>query len=108
MSGSFTTPSIPVLTGISPLDAGIPFKWDFSNALAAGDTIASIVGVTALPAGLTVGTPAPVAGIGGAALAVQATLGNGTLGQTYTVTAEILSTAGEQIARSIIVPVVAR
>lgn len=95
---------IPVLSAMNPADAGVPHTFDFSKLLAAGDTIASVASVTASPAGLTVGTGTVVAGLT-AGCAVQCALGGGAAGVTYTVTAEIVSAAGVQLARSAFVPV---
>ena len=103
--------SIP-LSPIGPLDADIPILFDFSaggtrapGALAVGDSISSIIGVTATPAGLTIGaTPTIVAG-NRAACAVQAIITPGTLGTTYLVTAKILSVQGLSLGRSITIPV---
>lgn len=95
---------IPVMSPMSPDDASDPFTFDFSRRLATGDTIARVVGITATPDGLTVGTGAVVDGVR-AGCAVQFTVTGGMLGVTYKVTAEFVSAAGVQLARSAFVPV---
>jgi len=95
---------IPTLSAMSPADASIPHTLDFSSILDAGDTIATITGVTATPATLTIGTPAIVTGAR-AACAVQVALGGGTAVQTYAVTADIVTANGQTFARSVFVPV---
>jgi hypothetical protein len=107
MSGYFQTPSIPVLTAKSPADVR-QWQADFSNIIAAGDTIATIDSVVASPSDLTVGSTAIIAGHGGASLAVGMVLSAGTIGNTYTVTTDITDTAGNQYSRSFDLPVQAR
>lgn len=93
------------LSAMSPQDAAVPILLDFSNALASGDSIASIVSVTASPAGLTIASPLVVAGAR-TGCAVQCLLTGGTAGQLYLVTAEIRSSVqAVQLARSVNVPV---
>lgn len=100
--------TIPALSPMNPTDAAVPFTFDFSNLLATGDRIADVVGVTAtsasLSASLTVGTGEVVDGAT-PGCAVQFTLGSGTTGTTYVVTAEIVTVNGVQLARSAFVPV---
>ncbi|OYV61791.1 MAG: hypothetical protein B7Z71_03900 [Acidocella sp. 21-58-7] len=107
MSGTFITPQIPVLTAKAPYDEA---QWllDFSNVIPSGDTIASIASVLCNPIGLTIGATTIATGKSGASLAIGVVLSGGTVGAQYTVTAEITTVAGDQFARSIIVPVQAR
>lgn len=92
------------LSPLSPKDENILHTFDFSSLLAAGDTIASVDGVTADPDDLTIGTPGIVDGAR-ASCAVQCALGGGTLRTSYIVTAEVTTVAGSNLARSATVPV---
>ena len=108
MNPLFDTPPIPVMTAMSTFDANIAFTWDFSDVLSPGDTISQVTDVVADPNDLTVGTGIVVSGAAGPALGVQARLGPGSLGSTYTVTAKIMTTSGIPFARSLIVAVALR
>ena len=76
--------------------------------LPTGDTIASIVSVTAVPNDLVVGSTAITAGVGGANLRVGIQLSGGTAGLSYQVTTEITSTQGLTRARSFNIPALVR
>lgn len=96
--------TIPALSPMNPTDAAVPFTFDFSNLLATGDRIANVVGITAIPASLTASAGQVIDGAT-PGCAVQFTLGSGTTGTTYVVTAEIVTVNGVQLARSAYVPV---
>ena len=108
MNPLFDTPPIPVMTAMSPYDANRVFTWDFSEVLDAGDTIMDVVAMESVPDDLTVGTGIVVDRPAGPKLGVQATLGLGTVGKEYTVTAKILTANGVPLARSLLVPVAIR
>lgn len=92
------------LSPMNPLDENVPFVADFSNVLGASETIASVVGVTALPETIAASDGTVIDGVR-AGCAVQFTLGNGADGYTYAVTVEIESTAGITLARTLAVAV---
>jgi hypothetical protein len=70
------------------------YVFDFSDELEVGETISPNPAVTALPAGLTIGTPV----INGQA--VQVKLSSGTAGVSYVVTCKIGTSATEAIEGS--------
>lgn len=92
------------LSSMNPKDENILHTFDFSNLIAVGDSIAAVVGVTADPEGLTIGTPTVVDGARGAC-AVQCALGGGTVRTNYIVTTEVTTANGRNLARSVTVPV---
>lgn len=98
---------IPILSAKAPYDEA---EWllDFSNVLLPGDTITSIAAVIVAPTDMVIGATVIAAGVGGESLAVGVNLRGGTIGNQYTVTAEVVTAQGNQFARSIIIPVRAR
>lgn len=95
---------IPSLSALNPADENVPFTFDFSKVLEAEETIGSVVSVKAVPDTITVGGGTVIDGDRDGC-AVQFTLGLGSTGQIYTVTAEILTSNGVRLARSAFVPV---
>lgn len=93
------------LSAMSPSDADVPILLDFSNVLATGDTISTIVAVTVSPSGMTLGTPTIAAGTRTACAVQVKVISPGTVATLYLVTAEITSAQGIQLARSVYIPV---
>jgi hypothetical protein len=110
MAGGLSTNPIPVLTAKAPFDMAV-WTFDFTNTLGVGDTVASITSIVTDPAGagaLILGQSAIVVGIGGPAKGVGVLISGGTAGTKYLVTCEILTTNGNNYARSFILPVQVR
>jgi hypothetical protein len=93
------TPPIKVITAKAPFDR-FSLPVDFSRVLPEGDTISTIVSVTASPSDLTVTGTGIVAGMSGASMAVAVALSGGSIGNLYTVTINITTVLGNQYSRS--------
>ena len=107
MSGTFNTPSTPVLTAKAPQDQA---DWlaDFTNTIPPGDKISAITSVTSSPTGITIGTTGIVAGLGGAGLAAGINLSGGSVGVSYLITSVVATVGGDAFARSFVLPVAVR
>jgi hypothetical protein len=92
------------LSPMSPEDLNVPVLVDFSNLLAAGETITGTPTVTPAPSSITAGAPVVVDGIKSAS-AVQFTLGAGKVNQGYLITVEIVTSNNVTLARSVFVTV---
>ncbi len=95
---------IPFIGPKDPYDQA-DYLLDFANVLSAGDTIASIGTVVSSPADLQIIASGIQPGLLGTPTAVSIGLAAGTIGQNYTVSAEITTSTGEEFSRSIIISV---
>ena len=91
---------IPVFTSKFAFDSS-NYIFDFSPALASGDTIATLGSISATPSGsLEIGSGSVVSGLGGPSLGIQARISSGAPGQLYTITVQVLTTGGDQFSRA--------
>ncbi len=108
------TPPIETLTGLGPEDTD-GFLEDFSGNLRPGDSIVELVSIVATPAGMTISSPAIIAGSSGlanTAVAFLASVGTpslpGAVGIYYQVSTSVVTAFGYSRTRSMTIPIISR